>query len=1063
LVAGNWLLQPVLTREQVNQERKRHMSKNTTRKGLAFGAGLALIASGFTAAPAQAADSLVTGLSSGTSFNSVAGYDNELTLATVMSPGLASNETTLHYRISNPSGAALEIKVGNTTTAVAQVTTGQTSNTGGVWEYGKTAYSSVDSDTDRGGMQTSLTDFVVVPLGTQDGEADDQNFITVGVVDATAVTDVTVTVTAWLDTAANALNVQDSVEITGNTVTLNFYDKANVTATTTMEAPVTGAAFVKATTVTSPELNGQQLGADFIDVSFTAQGNANAVLAENTSSDAAASPTMGGTTYSGVTKSWTSTAYLAYSKASDAWNGANGTVDSIASLASPQSQIAIASNVATISAVAHGLGASNSGTFKARFVGLNSATIASATAAFETLTIASATSFSIPLTDDNQSAENISAGSVAFWNVGTNATVQAAGVYSARPFIGATALGAVGSSNNTAVTADDTEAEIAVSSSVQGAFNDDASSATAVKVKTGTTSVTATATIYYTDALDFDRVKVAPAGVPVSGTLESPTGTFQINSSGAGVATATRLTDANGQVTFTVTTTTAASASNAVTLDIRPQSVALGNASGAKFSLDWDAPVFTLEDDNSVGDQPGSNASSFRHINAGGIYTYGFSLLDQWGNAAAADTWRLQVVNSGRTVSSDTHTLSNGRVSVSVADAAQGSGSTITSTVNVQKLVAGTWTTQATESWDGTDFGTVVINVAAVSTETITFDADGGTTYASTLNNLTADLSTPVSAVATAEANRRTTFVAQSVTNDAVINGRVSNALTGVAKGGTSVTLSGPSNILFSYGDIDKFGSITVPTDASGDFGVKLFSNTAQLNTVITATTANGASKTIKVTFEAAGALTGKNLTITSTGAEPGMTAIITGLLTDKWGNPVKTDQIATNAAGASTLDSGDARLSVSYTGPGLLSGTLPVETGADGTFTVRVLLGSKDSGTLTVSATYGAANGTIGAADTGANIDIKATTSVAIGATAAPATTGKVNVGSFNGKLVVYALGLDGAKISWKVAGKWGVANAVGNTLNRFDRPVGASGRNVIVEIYVNGVRQLQKTVLTR
>ena len=81
----------------------------------------------------------------------------------------------------------------------------------------------------------------------------------------------------------------------------------------------------------------------------------------------------------------------------------------------------------------------------------------------------------------------------------------------------------------------------------------------------------------------------------------------------------------------------------------------------------------------------------------------------------------------------------------------------------------------------------------------------------------------------------------------------------------------------------------------------------------------------------------------------------------------------------------------------------------------------------------------------------------------AAPAPTGKVNVGSFNGKLVVYAAGLDGAKISWKVAGRWGVAYAVGNNLNRFDRPVGASGVNVIVEIYVNGVKQLTKTVLTR
>ena len=75
----------------------------------------------------------------------------------------------------------------------------------------------------------------------------------------------------------------------------------------------------------------------------------------------------------------------------------------------------------------------------------------------------------------------------------------------------------------------------------------------------------------------------------------------------------------------------------------------------------------------------------------------------------------------------------------------------------------------------------------------------------------------------------------------------------------------------------------------------------------------------------------------------------------------------------------------------------------------------------------------------------------------------GKVNVGSFNGKLVVYALRLDGARISWKVAGRWGVANAVGNSLNRFDRPVGAAGRDVIVEIYVDRVLRMTKVVRTR
>ena len=74
-----------------------------------------------------------------------------------------------------------------------------------------------------------------------------------------------------------------------------------------------------------------------------------------------------------------------------------------------------------------------------------------------------------------------------------------------------------------------------------------------------------------------------------------------------------------------------------------------------------------------------------------------------------------------------------------------------------------------------------------------------------------------------------------------------------------------------------------------------------------------------------------------------------------------------------------------------------------------------------------------------------------------------KLNVGSFNGKLVVYAAGLDGARISWKVGGNWGSQVAVGNTLNRFDRPTPRRGVTVSVEIYVNGVKQLTKSVVTR
>ena len=74
----------------------------------------------------------------------------------------------------------------------------------------------------------------------------------------------------------------------------------------------------------------------------------------------------------------------------------------------------------------------------------------------------------------------------------------------------------------------------------------------------------------------------------------------------------------------------------------------------------------------------------------------------------------------------------------------------------------------------------------------------------------------------------------------------------------------------------------------------------------------------------------------------------------------------------------------------------------------------------------------------------------------------GKVNVGSFNGKLVVYAAGLEGKRISWKVGGRWGRAVA-NSSFARFDRPTPRRGVEVNVEIFVDGVSQLTKRVVTR
>lgn len=1050
------------------------MSKNLTRKGIAFGALVALAATTFAGAPANAAitSDISTGLSIGTSYNSVVGYDNELELATTLAPGL-SNATTLHYRISNPSGAKLQIQAGQT--GSVERASGSATQSVELWDTETTpAQITTDADATAAGayFETAATSFNVIPSTSgQEGSTSADNELRISVADADL--DVTVTVYAWLDSSSNAANVQSDTELFGNTVTLKFYDQKNVTAVSEIVSPVTGASSVQATFTTTPELNGQQLGKDFIDASWTTQGNSNAVLAKNTSSDAATATTnRGSTTYNGTTKKWTSTAYVAYSQGNDAFNKADLGIFAQSNL--PGTGVAYTATVfhggngATANtgvsfAVVRGLNFATDSADRGTFVA--NARYAATGTTYHTVTKSPVTyvgleALAVTATaahDGPMAASAVLIGGIEFWSVGTFDSVQASGIYSATPYIGTQKLGAASSSTNSAITASDTKATIVVSENVAAGYNEDASASDTVEVRTGTTSVATKATVYYVDS-DTGVKKVAPAGVPVTGTIAvGGSATAQVNAAGAGVLYDVEYTDANGQVTFTVTATSPV-AGNYVDLTITPQSIGSSSADAAKFRLVWEDAAYTIADLNDTFAQGAS--SSYRRVATSGTYTYNFAVLDQWGKAADAAKYRLQVVNSGRTVSSNTYTLSNGRVAVAVADAAQGSGSIITSTVNLQKDVSGTWTTQATESWDGDGKGTAVINVADAATESFLSGINGANTFAASRGSINAWLTEDITAKAVEAQDRRVSKLTQpAYATTAAVTGRLINKSTGLAHGGAAVTISGPSTILFSAGNVDAFGSITVLADDEGDFNVSLFSNVSQEDAVITFTSASGATKTTKVTFKPATAVSGTKLVVTATDATPGKTLVFTGKLTDKWGNAVDTDQSATNAAGASTLDSGDARLTVTYTGPGLLSGTLPVETGADGTFTVRVLLGTSDTGSAVVKATYGAANGTIAAADTGDNIDIVATATAVIGG--AVTTGAKAAVSGSTGKFYVSVSNAAAKKVVIKVAGKF-VKSFTGNAAKKTVVTKATKGSKKVT-VYVGGKLVATKTVTVK
>ncbi len=102
--------------------------------------------------------------------------------------------------------------------------------------------------------------------------------------------------------------------------------------------------------------------------------------------------------------------------------------------------------------------------------------------------------------------------------------------------------------------------------------------------------------------------------------------------------------------------------------------------------------------------------------------------------------------------------------------------------------------------------------------------------------------------------------------------------------------------------------------------------------------------------------------------------------------------------------------------------------------------------------------------------IDLRAAylllSNTAAGAVIAPqASTGQVlNVGTFNGQIVVYAKGYKGQTLSWRIAGRWQKVT-VTKDYQAFDRLTSATGLTVKIDLYLNGVtpEAFSKTVITK
>ncbi|WP_138315124.1 beta strand repeat-containing protein [Rhodoluna limnophila] len=260
------------------------MSKNLTRKGLAFGALVALGSSVIAGAPAHAVDNVALAPNSGTS------YLTTLAGAFVLKAEFGGAVPTsqlgdLRFKITQTGAKVISAAIGS-----------DLANSGASYTY-----LTADLDATNASFVTAkLPARSATPV---DGEKI-ASYTEAGAVKLTASGTATASadVTAWLDIDNDG--VIDSTEYSSVTRTVTFHKATDLSAVTTLTAPVAGQASLAASTVITPELNSAMLATNAVTVDF-AGGNAadgNATFASGKWSATGATTVAGATTYTAQAK-----------------------------------------------------------------------------------------------------------------------------------------------------------------------------------------------------------------------------------------------------------------------------------------------------------------------------------------------------------------------------------------------------------------------------------------------------------------------------------------------------------------------------------------------------------------------------------------------------------------------------------------------------------------------------------------------------------------------------------------------------------------------------------------
>jgi trimeric autotransporter adhesin len=493
-------------------------------------------------------------------------------------------------------------------------------------------------------------------------------------------------------------------------------------------------------------------------------------------------------------------------------------------------------------------------------------------------------------------------------------------------------------------------------------------------------------------------------------------GTFKINGKSVSDTATTDATfevvsDASGIAKFVVSSSTAAATSQLDVESLTSEGVnLLQSFTGSALRFDWNSATYTAVHKD--------GEATTRAVNKGSAYNFSVLVVDQWKKPLTSAAYRIQADVTGRSVTTLYGDLSAGAATFAIADGALASDTaTVTFSAWQQNKSTG-WTASSPDIADPGTAGTLTLNYYT-QTDVVALEKDG---------TASADLSARAALNATVAVDTRlsnsaaTTFVTSGANGDQQVNitGTVKHASTGVLKAGALVTVSGDASILFNVGNVFAFGSLTY-FDADGTLAINAYSNKIQSGSVVTVA-AGGVSTTTAISFTGGPTDIGTVLEISApTYVQAGSTLQATIKVLDKFGNGVDTDITATDwddsgSNGGAAAGEDDVPFEVSYSGPGIVFGAgLPTATGSDGTAKVSALLGSTETGSITISVKYAGADGVLGGASTD---DLTATKIIGVGT--APAALATANVAGSTKRFFVSVDGNTSARnVVVKVAGK--------------------------------------------